>query len=87
MLKYKFNKGQVGETMSWIIVTIIIVGILIISVYISSLMSKVKNINIGDLKFDSDEDFDLLQQKAFFAYQLSLDKNKEAIENILNETS
>lgn len=76
--------GQIGETVTWIIATLIIIGILIIFLVVSSLMSKVKAVRVGDVGTDLKEST-LVQQKTSFAYQLTNNKNKEIIENILKE--
>jgi len=82
----RYKKGQVGETTSWIVATIVIIGILIIFVYISILMSKVKTINIGELQIsDSGKGTGILAEKNSLAHQLANNKNKEMIDNILKE--
>lgn len=83
MLNYK--RAQIGETISWVVATIIIIGILIISIYISTLMAKVKNIEIGDLKTDLEKESIVLSMKNSLSYNLSSDKNKEIINNALKE--
>lgn len=86
MLKYKLGrKAQVGETMSWIIATLIIIGILIIFIYISVLMANVKKINLSDLQSDSKQEVNLLSEKTSFAYKLTNNKDKALIDNLLKE--
>ncbi|MCK9595598.1 hypothetical protein M0R19_00205 [Candidatus Pacearchaeota archaeon] len=86
MLNYKLGKkGQVGETVSWIVATLVIVGILLIFIYFSTLIAKTKLIELRDFKFGSEEKIDLLSQKNSFAYNITNNKNKELIENILKE--
>jgi hypothetical protein len=84
MLNYKLNKrAQVGETVSWIVATLVIIGILIIFIYVSVLMSKVKVVGIGAINFYSESGVDILAQKTSFAYNLTNNKNKELIDGIL----
>ena len=78
------KKAQVGETVSWIIATLIIIGILIIFIVVSSLMSSAKLIHVGSVKIDMKET-NLLPEKTSFAYQLTNYKDKDIIENILKE--
>ena len=86
MLKYKLNsKGQTGETISWVIATLVIVGILILFVYLSVLMSKTKIVNIGTLQTDLEKDSKILSGKTTLAEMLN-DKNKEMINEILKES-
>ncbi len=83
MLKSK--KAQVGETTAWIIATLIIIGILIIFIYISVLMAKVKVINVGNLKSDLGKESQVLSMKTTLSHVLVNNKNKEIIDNILKE--
>lgn len=62
------KKAQIGETMTWIVATIVIVVILIISIYISSLLGETKNIVSYD---DFDRENDLLMEKSVLAYFLA----------------
>ena len=82
----KNRKGQVGVTISWVIATIVIIGVLIIFIYISILMSKVKMINIGNLEISgSEKKTELLAEKTSLAHQLANNRNKELIDNLLRE--
>lgn len=81
----KDKKGQVGETVSWVVATIIIVAILLIFIWISILMAKAKNFSTGDVQTDSGTKVDLLAQKTAMANQLDNNQNKEMIDNILKE--
>ncbi len=83
MLRNK--KGQIGETISWVIATLVIIGVLIIFVYISILMSKVKQLGDMELISDSGQKTGLLTEKTSFAHQLADNRNKEFIDNILAE--
>ncbi len=82
MLRYK--KGQVGETISWLVATLVIVGILLLFIWISILMSKAKVIATGDLRTAGKES-EILITKTSLANQLTGNKNKEIIDNILKE--
>lgn len=68
ILQPKIKKAQIGETMTWIIATIVIIAILIISIYISSLLGEAKS-NISYKDFERKND--LLMEKSLFAYFLS----------------
>lgn len=85
MLKSK--KGQIGETISWVVATLVVVGILVFFIYVSILTSKTKNIGITNLKSDIAKEPELLIQKTAFSHQLANDKNKETIDAILEETN
>ncbi len=74
------KKAQVGDTMTWIVATIIIVVTLIIFIYVSSALKVVKDIKIPDLKTDSEEDVNWLEKKISFAHLLAYDKNKKEID-------
>ncbi|MCL5018223.1 MAG: hypothetical protein M1416_00440 [Candidatus Pacearchaeota archaeon] len=88
MLRSKSDKkGQIGETVSWIIATIIIIGILIVFIYISILISKTKIIQTLSIQFDVAEKTESLNQKTSFSHQLAGNLNKEIIDNILEEAN
>jgi len=80
----KSKKAAVGATMSWIIATLVIIGILLIFIYVSILLSKTKVINIGNLKTDSKE-YNILKLKTSFAHQLANNKNKGLIDDAIKE--
>jgi hypothetical protein len=81
MLKSK--KAQTGETISWVIATLVIIGILILFVYISTLMANVKTVSITDLNSDLAGKSLVLAEKTSLAYQLSGNTNKEVIDKII----
>ncbi len=88
MLKYNLKNnrsGQTGETISWIVATLVIIGILLIFIWISVLMSKSKVVNIGGVKTDLSKESQILSMKTFLAYKITGDRNKEIIDNILEE--
>jgi len=76
------NRGQISETMTWIIATIVIVVVLIISVYASILLAKKTNIlNAGKiLNGDGAESSsDFLETKSLQSYFLTpAEKREEA---------
>jgi|WetSurMetagenome_2_1015567.scaffolds.fasta_scaffold806879_2 hypothetical protein len=80
----KCNKqGQTGETISWVIATLVIIGILIIFLYISSTMAVAKKISIGDLITGLSHNSLVLTEKTAIAHQLAGNKNKEVIDKII----
>ena len=79
------RKGQVGETVSWIIATVVIIGILILFIYISILVSKTKAIGLLNLQSDVADKPELLMQKTSFSHQIAGNLNKEIIDKILEE--
>jgi hypothetical protein len=84
MLKSKLDKkGQTGETVAWIIATIVIVGILIIFIYASVLMSNTKGVSIGNLQTDLEKESKVLTEKTAISNVILNNKNKETIDNIL----
>ena len=76
------NKGQIGETMTWVVATIIIVVILIISVYAASLLANTRK----TLSFQKEEvKSDLLMEKSLFAYFSADGVRKNVIYNKLKQ--
>ncbi len=90
MLVGKNKKAQVGETLTWIVATLVIIGTLLIFVYGSILLAKSKSIGSGDIdnKIKSkvvNLDVDWMDNKNEIAFSLNQD-NKDKIEGWLNET-
>lgn len=81
----KSNKGQVGETMSWVVATLIIIGILIAFIYISVLMADLKKISLNDIHTESEQEVNILSEKTALAHTLADNKNKQQIDQILEE--
>ena len=80
----RFNKkGQVGETVSWIIATIVVIGIVVFFIYVSILISKTKIIQTLSLQSDVAEKPELLLHKTALSHQLTGNLNKEFIDNLL----
>jgi len=71
--KLKNKRGQVGESITWIIATIVLIAILLIFIYASVALSKMKSIKIN-LKEDS---VDWINAKNQMAYSISsVNKNR-----------
>lgn len=82
MLNNKSRRAQVGETMTWVIATIIIIAALIISVYAASLLAQTKK----TISFAKDQgESDLIMEKSLFAYFLVDDTKKNLIYNRLKQ--
>ena len=79
----KNKKAAIGETLTRLVATIIIIFILVTFIYVSSLLSKVKTVSKGDLNVETEQIPDMLAQKTNFAFQLN-NKDKTEVENILN---
>lgn len=63
------KKAQIGETMTWVIATIIIVVIMSIFIYTSTLLAKTKSVNLPDSKIWEEKETDLISMKISFAYK------------------
>jgi hypothetical protein len=87
MLNYKLNKkgAAIGETITWIFAIFIIIGMVVISIWISFLMSKFRIINIGDVRTDLGKESEQLTIKTSIAEQLSNNEDKSRIEDILKD--
>lgn len=72
------KRGQIGETMTWIVATIIIVVVLGISILLSTSISNSKE----NYQFDKEKDF--LATKSITNF-LSEEKNLQILENSQNE--
>jgi hypothetical protein len=83
----KFNKrGQVGQTLTWVVATLIIVGVLIFSIIFSVTLAGIKDWSgkkiWGTVGSDLNENSQILETKTILAYELN-SENKEQIEEIL----
>lgn len=68
--------GQIGETMTWFVATVIIVVILLISIFVAtSFLSKNKEINFVAKQND------ILASESFFAYLLTEDDSGQIVYN------
>lgn len=79
----KTKRGQVGETVTWLIATLVIIGIMMLFIYVSYLMAQVKNIGVGNIEIGAEKSLDTISQKTTFAEQITENKNKPTIDNIL----
>lgn len=86
------KSGQIAETVTWVVATVIIVVTLIVFIFISVQMSNAKNLTpskvvgkIGDF-LDSDDvgEINRLKTKTIFALSLK-DDNQEKINGWINE--
>ncbi len=72
------KRAQIGETMTWIVATIIIIVILIFSIFIVSLSKKNRSFELKGYN-------DLLVTKSFMGYLLSDDGKGVVFEQIKNK--
>ncbi len=76
------KKAQISEVMTWVVATLVILSILIIFIYASSLLAqKTKVIKAKDLKIDLGKEVDLLETKNTIAYSSASQSEKNVIEN------
>lgn len=69
------KNAQIGETMTWVVATIVIVVILVLSIYITSVLAVSKKV----IKYkDYDRENDLILEKSLFTYFL-LDSSQQEI--------
>lgn len=86
---FRNKKAQIGETLTWVVATLIIIFILIVFIYASVLMSKVKAINPKRLsiKFtETESEINWIEVKTIFAYSIN-DENKNKIELWIKEAN
>ena len=75
----KNKRAQIGPTLTWVLATLLIAGILAFFVFASFGVSKLKAISVGELKSDLGEESSILKGKTDIAYELN-SANKEIIE-------
>jgi hypothetical protein len=81
----KNSKGQTGETITWVIATIVIIGILLLFIYASTLMGKAKNIVGGEVNAGLPKTSLVLSEKTALAHQITQNKDKGVIDSIIKE--
>ena len=85
MLNNAKKQGEVSETMTWIVVTLIIILILSVSIYATSILAK-KNLDLGVLlKVKDAKTTDLLVIKSLSAYFLTRASDGQTIFKHLQE--
>lgn len=77
------KRAQVGESITWIVATIILIVILIIFIYASVALSKAKSIKTN-IKADSVDSVDWINSKTQMAYSISAN-NKNKIEGWISQ--
>lgn len=87
MLKPLNKKAQIGETITWTAATLIIIGVLIIFLIFSSLLSKLKVINTFEIKSDIEDESPVFSMKTNLAHYSAGNLNKEIIDGILEENN
>lgn len=81
MLELKNKKGQIGETLTWVVATVIIIFVLAISIFISSFNSdKFKRVQES-----SYQTTDVLASKSLFSYLLTMDSEGKIVHSQLKE--
>jgi len=81
------KKGQVGETLTWIVATVVVIVILLFFVFGASLLAATKNIGNFKESLTSGEVFegdDIFMKKSIYTYyQIDSDTNKRLLDNEL----
>jgi flagellar biosynthesis protein FlhB len=77
------KRGQVGESVTWIIATIVLIGILMIFIFISVALSKTKSLEVG-LKEGAEDSADWINSKTQMAYSISA-SNKNKIQGWISQ--
>jgi len=80
--RLKNNKAQVSDIMTWVVATIIIILILVVFIYASSLLAqKTKIIKIKEMKLEiPGEEINWLNSKTSFAYLRSSEEQRQIID-------
>ncbi len=79
------KKASIGETLTWIPATLIILAALIIFLILSGLLAKMKVINMKSIQSDVEEDSPVLEMKTSLAHISAENKNREIIDEVLKK--
>ena len=74
--KIKNRHAQTGEAMTWIVATLIIIFILVMAIYISSLIGRAKSVQLSE---NYNLENDLTNTKTEMAYKINF-ANREKID-------
>ena len=78
----KNNRGQIGDTLTWLIATVIIVAVMLFFIFGASTLGQTKKIGdykrslFSDISFEGD---DLFLKKSLFTYNLVSQDTKQEI--------
>ena len=84
------KKGQIAETMTWTVATIIIIVTLIVSIFLSSKIAEANDLIYSPKKIlesDYKRTGDLVMEKSIFVYFLSEGENRNLVYDWLNDKS
>lgn len=92
MLNYNFllkknNKAQIGESLTWIVATLVIVLVLVIFIYVASTMGKAKSISQEKISLKTSsgvEETNWINMKTFFAKEID-NRNSEKIDSWISK--
>jgi hypothetical protein len=79
------KRAQVGESITWVVATIVLIILLIVFIYASILLSKTKYIKF-DEKVNSEGFADWISYKTQMAYSIN-DNNKNKIDVWISENA
>jgi hypothetical protein len=77
------KKASIGETLTWIPATLIIVAAMIIFFILVGLLAKMKIINMYSIQSDVEENSPVLKMKTSLAHISAENKNREIIDEVL----
>ncbi len=85
LIRYAFlekkRKAQISEVMTWVVATVVILSILIIFIYASSLLAqKTKTVKAQNLRIDLGNEINLLETKNLIAYSSASEAKRNIIE-------
>ncbi len=81
----KNRKAQVGESITWVVATIILIIVLIIFIYASIALAKTKSLKLN-VKEDSEDSADWINSKTQIAYSIN-SNNKNKIEEWISQNN
>jgi len=79
-----YKRAQVSDVMSWLVATLIIIGVLVIFIYASTLLAqKTKVLDLKGIEISFEDNVDFFDEKTSFAYLLASDSEKKIIDDYL----
>lgn len=66
----KNKRGQISESLTWVVATFILIAILLIFIYVSIALSKTKSIKVN-IRTSLGDSFDWIDKKTEMAYSIN----------------
>ncbi len=78
------KKAQIGDTITWFVATIIIIVILTVSIYVSSLLGAAKVVS-AELPLSKEDNSDILAKESLFSFLLTKPNDRKIYDALISD--